>query len=89
MLQSKIEKFLGSGKALLTEEALYGSQSMKTLSNQARALLTEVEKRENVELQLGDAQGKLQAAFKEKKLMQQSFRVGMDEISAEVENLRS
>ena len=59
MLQSKFEKFLGSGKALLTEEALYGSQSMKTLTTQARALLTEVEKRENGELQLGDAQGKL------------------------------
>ena len=54
LLQSKFEKFLGSGKALLTEEALYGSQSMKTLTTQARALLTEVEKRENVEVQLGD-----------------------------------
>ena len=88
-LQAKFEKFLGSGKALLTEEVLYGSQSMKTLITQASALLTEVEKRENVEVQLGDAQGKLQAAFKEKKLMQQSFRAGMDEVSAEVESLRS
>jgi len=33
-LQAKMQRFLGTSKALVTEEALYSSASMKTITGQ-------------------------------------------------------
>lgn len=49
-LQTKFERFLGSGKSLVTEDALFSSASMKTLSAQVSALLAEVGLRESLEV---------------------------------------
>lgn len=49
-LQSRLEAIQGSSKVLLTEEALFSSQSIKTIIAQVNSLLSEVERRENLEI---------------------------------------
>ena len=87
-LQTSFSKFSGHGKALISEENLFRSKSMETLSTQVRYLLDEVEKRENLEIQLADTQAKLKASLNERKMMS-SFRASMDEVESEVGVLRA
>ena len=48
-LDSFFIKFVGKGKNLLSEETLFKSKSMVTLSEQVASLIAEVEKRESQE----------------------------------------
>lgn len=87
-LDSFFIKFAGKGKNLLSEETLFKSKSMVTLSEQVASLIAEVEKRESQESQLAELQAKLKAALNERKMMGQ-IRSSMDEVEAEVSDLRA
>ena len=87
-LQGNYSKLSGKGKDIMSEDTLFKSKSMATLSEQVVSLIEEVEKRENLENQLTEAQAKLKAALNERKMMG-SFRVSMDEVEAEMGTLRT
>ena len=87
-LQGNYSKLSGKGKDIMSEDTLFKSKSMATLSEQVVSLIEEVEKRENLENQLTEAQAKLKAAMNERKMMG-SFRVSMDEVEAEMGTLRT
>lgn len=61
---------------------------METLSTQVRALIEEVETRENLEHQLAESQAKLKASLNERKIMS-TFGGRMDEVEAEMGSLRA
>lgn len=87
-LQGNYSKLSGKGKDIMSEDTLFKSKSMATLSEQVVSLIEEVEKRENLENQLTEAQAKLKAAMNERKMMG-SFRVSMDEVETEMGTLRT
>ena len=87
-LQGNYSKLSGKGKDIMSEDTLFKSKSMATLSEQVVSLIEEVEKRENLENQLTEAQAKLKAALNDRKMMG-SFRVSMDEVEVEMGTLRT
>jgi len=87
-LYQSLDRLSSSGKSLISEEVIFKSKSMETLSGQIRTLIDEVEKRENFEEKLAKSQFELSAAQNDRKMIS-SFKADMDGVGTEMRSLRS